>query len=79
MRSISSEEKIGIVERYLSGKVSINAAAEQIGVHWQTVDEWVRLYKMRGASGLLPAEKNRKYPPEVKNRAVKAYLDGMGS
>lgn len=79
MKKISSEEKIEVVERYLSGRVSINAAAELIGVHWQTVDEWVRLYRMRGIDGLIPTEKNRKYPPEVKCEAVRAYLDGMGS
>ena len=79
MGRISSEEKIAIVEQYLSGTVSINAAAEQLEVGWQTVDDWVRRYKMRGATGLHNTISNRKYDSALKKQAVEEYLAGGAS
>lgn len=78
-RKIETEEKIRIVKAYTSGKISMNAAAEQLGVHQSVVDDWVRLYQTEGSTAFLPREGNRRYDPVVKEMAVKDYLSGRGS
>ena len=78
-RKIKTEEKIRIVKAYTSGKISMNAAAEQLGVHQSVVDDWVRLYQTEGSTAFLPREGNRRYDPVVKEMAVKDYLSGRGS
>ena len=78
-RKIKAEEKIRIVKAYTSGKISMNAAAEQLGVHQSVVDDWVRLYQTEGTTAFLSSEGNRRYDPVVKEMAVKDYLSGRGS
>jgi len=78
-RKIKTEEKIRIVKAYTSGKISMNAAAEQLGVHQSVVDDWVRLCQTEGTTAFLPREGNRRYDPVVKEMAVKDYLSGRGS
>ena len=78
-RKIKAEEKIRIVKAYTSGKISMNAAAEQLGVHQSVVDDWVRLYQTEGATAFLAREGNRRYDPVIKEMAVKDYLSGRGS
>ena len=78
-RKIKAEEKIRIVKAYTSGKISMNAAAEQLGVYQSTVDNWVRLYQIEGSTAFVPREGNRRYDPVVKEMAVKDYLTGKGS
>lgn len=77
-QKISIEEKVKIVQAYLSGKISISEAARRGGVARSKVQEWVRNYKAEGASAFLP-HKNRVYSPEVKTQAVREYLSGSGS
>ena len=78
-RKIKAEEKIRIVKAYTSGKISMNAAAEQLGVHQSVVDDWVRLYQTEGTTAFLSREGNRRYDPVIKEMAVKDYLSGRGS
>jgi transposase-like protein len=78
-RKIKAEEKIQIVKAYTSGKISMNAAAEQLGVHQSVVDDWIRLYQTEGTTAFLSSEGNRRYDPVVKEMAVKDYLSGRGS
>ena len=78
-RKIKAEEKIRIGKAYTSGKISMNAAAEQLGVHQSVVDDWVRLYQTEGATAFLSREGNRRYDPVIKEMAVKDYLSGRGS
>ena len=78
-KKIKAEEKIRIVKAYISGKISMNAAAEQLGVYQSTVDNWVRLYQIEGSTAFVPREGNRRYDPVVKEMAVKDYLTGKGS
>ena len=78
-RKIKAEEKIRIVKAYTSGKISMNAAAEQLGVHQSVVDDWVRLYQTEDTTAFLSSEGNRRYDPVVKEMAVKDYLSGRGS
>ena len=78
-RKIKAEEKIQIVKAYTSGKISMNAAAEQLGVHQSVLDDWVRLYQTEGATAFLSREGNRRYDPVIKEMAVKDYLSRRGS
>ena len=78
-RKIKAGEKIRMAEACVHGRISINAAAEQLGVHQSVVDDWVRLYQTEGLTAFLPREGNRRYDPMVKEMAVKDYLSGRGS
>ena len=78
-KKIESEEKIRIVKAYTSGQISMNAAAEQLGVHQSVVDDWVRLCQTEGTTAFLSREGNRRYDPAIKEMAVKDYLSGRGS
>ena len=76
---INAEEKIRIAKACTSGTISMNAAAEQMGVHQSVVDDWVRLYETEGVQAFLPRTNNRRYDPILKEAAVKDYLSGKGS
>ena len=78
-RKIKAEEKIRIAKACASGTLSLNAAAEQLGVHQSVVDDWVRLYQTEGEESFLPRKGNRRYDPALKEAAVKDYLSGRGS
>ena len=78
-KQIKAEEKIHIAEACIYGTISINAAAEQLGVHKSVVDDWVRLYQTEGVESFLPRKENRRYAPMLKEAAVKDYLSGRGS
>jgi transposase-like protein len=76
---VSPEEKASIVEKYINGEAGKNAILFQHKIGWTTLRDWVRLYKTRGAEGLTPAARNRKYAPETKRAAVLEYLSGTAS
>lgn len=78
-KQIRPEEKIRIAKACSEGIISLNAAAEQQGVHQSAVDDWVRLYQTEGATSLLPQSENRRYSPTLKEAAVKDYLSGGDS
>lgn len=76
---LSAEEKIKIVESYLSGKIGYGDAGRQAGVDRKAVAQWVSRYQSEGPTGLLPQKRNRVYSKETKLSAVLDYLDGKGS
>ena len=78
-KAISREKQVRIAKACAQGKISINAAAEQIGVNPSTVGHWVRRFQTDGVSAFLPRSENRRYSPTVKEAAVKDYLSGKGS
>ena len=78
-RKIKAEEKIRIAKVCASGTISLNAAAEQLGIHQSVVDDWVRLYQTEGIESFLPRKGNRRYEPALKEAAVRDYLSGGGS
>ena len=57
---MKAEEKIRIAKACTSGTISLNAAADQLGVHHSVVDDWVRLYQTEGVVAFLPREGNRR-------------------
>ena len=78
-KKIKTEDKVRIAKAWLNGDISLNAAAEQLGVHSSVVDDWVRLYQTEGVESFLPRKENRRYAPTLKEAAVKDYLSGRGS
>lgn len=75
----SPNEKIVLIQKYLSGDVSYSEAVRFATVNETTFRDWVRLYRQEGSLGLLSTGKNRNYSPELKKNAVEAYLSGKGS
>ena len=75
----SPEEKISIIQKYLTGKLSLAEAARRAGVDESTISDWIRLNRQEGSLGLLVRTKNHNYSPELKRKAVEAYLSGKGS
>ena len=78
-KKIKAEDKIRTAKACANGTISLNAAAEQLGIHQSVVDDWVRLYQTEGIGAFLPREANRRYDPVVKEAAVKDYLSGRDS
>lgn len=76
---ITSEEKIRIIESYLSGKIRCYEAERQAGVNRRTVYRWAIRYKMEGPEGFLLRDRNRVYSQTTKLTAVMDYLAGKGS
>ncbi len=75
----SAEKKVRIVEEYISGRLSPSEFKQTYGSSARVLRDWVRLYKKRGAEGLIPATHKQKYTPEIKRLAVMDYLNGFGS
>lgn len=75
----TAEEKIRIVELYLSGKIGYSEAGKQAGVDHKTIARWVSRYKTEGPAGFLPQGHDRAYGRETKLSAVLDYLAGKGS
>lgn len=76
---LPAEEKLQIVEIYLTGKVGCAEASRMAGVDAATIRRWVSRYRAEGVAGLLPKERNRAYDKETKLSAVLDYMAGKGS
>ena len=75
----SPEDKVQIVEAYLRGEIGIKSAAAKLAVVTSTIELWVALYRAEGPNAFIQAKRNRCYPPEVKEAAVREYLFGKDS
>lgn len=71
----TNDEKINAVKRYIEGKTSQKGEARKLGVSQQTFQDWIRIYETFGTDGFWK-EGNRRYSSELKEAAVKAYLNG---
>ncbi len=49
-RRFSDEERTEIVSKYLSGKYSYSALADEYGISWNTVHSMVRKYRKTGTT-----------------------------
>lgn len=75
----SAEEKLKYVLRCIEGKDSISHTASMIGIHHESLREWVHNYQSLGIDGLYTNSKNSSYSAALKEMAVKDYLAGAGS
>lgn len=78
-QKLSLEEKVKIAKGCLAGEVSINEAAAEVRVNWETIRRWVVQYAAEGAAAFLPSRQNHVYSAELKLQAVQEYLSGDGS
>ncbi|WP_432402352.1 helix-turn-helix domain-containing protein [Wukongibacter sp. M2B1] len=76
---IEFEVKIEAVKDYLTGVKSVKKICDELSAGKTTVKEWIRIYRSKGESGLLPQLKNTTYSKELKIAAVEDYLEGKGS
>ena len=72
---VSPEIKVMAVEEYLAGRKSFTQTVCEIGVGDTTFKSWLVLYRTRGAGGLYPVSTFKRYPRELKELAVKDYLE----
>ena len=76
---VTVEERIGAAKACAEGRMSQSEAARRLGVSHSEVTGWVMRYKAGGVSALKEQEHNTVYTEEVKEAAVKEYLEGKGS
>lgn len=76
---VAYERKIAIVKDYLDGKVGYDESKKRANNSAESFRHWVAQYKAGGAEALLPLDRNKVYPAELKGVAVKEYLSGAGS
>lgn len=77
-RKISAEEKITAVNLYLDGRGSQKQIAVYYGISKASFQQWVRNYEAMGAD-TFTLKGYKKYPKELKQKAVSDYLSGQGS
>ena len=77
-QKIGAEEKVRIVREYLRQKVSISEAAREVGADFETVKMWISIYENEGVAGFTHRGM-KTYTAEMKEDAVKEYLQGGGS
>ncbi len=73
------EENVKLVCACIEGKMSQSDASQEAGEDRKTIYRWIAQYETEGSSAFLPRERNRAYPPEMKQKAVQDYLKGNGS
>ena len=78
-QKIDIEVKVNLVQRYLSGEISVSEAAREACVDFETVRIWIARYESEGAEAFLPQKGNRSYAPELKIMVVEEYLAGSDS
>ena len=78
MQRFTKEEKLWAVDQRLNKKRSFNSIADQLIIHKGTVRDWVNQFSSFGATA-FDRKHNTHYSEELKNEAVRFYLDGRGS
>lgn len=76
--SLSPEEKIKYVQKYLDGNDSIRHISSSIGISAESFRQWIRNYTSIGIEAFTMVG-NKRYSKELKLLAVKDYLSGLGS
>jgi len=66
--------KLKLIESYISGQIGQHEAARQAGMTPTCFMTWVARYCAEGIQGLIPAQKDKFYPEQLKKDAVEEYL-----
>jgi transposase len=77
--SVSYEERVGAVEKYLRHEDSLKHLAKQLKVNYGAIRQWLITYQSLGPEGLMETSRNMYYSSELKEAAVMDYLAGAGS
>lgn len=78
MSKRSAEEIIQSLERYMRGESTRVTERKRLGVSKTTYQSWLKRYETFGSEGFQHT-KNQHYSSELKQSAVRDYLNGMGS
>lgn len=68
------EQKIKIISEYQNGTYGYRKICRIYGISQSALNDWIRLYKTFGPSGLKTNSTASKYTGEVKKAAVQEYL-----
>ena len=68
------EQKIKIITEYPNGTYRFREICRIYGISQSALNDWIRLYKTFGPSGLKTNSTASKYTGEVKEAAVQKYL-----
>ena len=71
-------EKLQTVHWILDGKESLCHAADRLGIHLSSIQQWISIYKSEGEDAFLVSGYKR-YSKELKEQAVLDYISGRGS
>lgn len=77
--SKSVEEKLAIIQLYLNHEDSLSQLMQNYHVSDSTIKQWVQRYKQFGIDGLETSRTWTHYAKELKEQAVRDYLDGKQS
>ena len=77
-KKITLEQKIEIAQKCMGGIISISEAGREAEVDTETVRDWIQRYETEGMAGFQHG-KNKKYPAELKEKAVQEYQQGEES
>lgn len=75
----TAEQKVDIVEAFLSGKVGYAQLHEVYGMNPDAIYKWIPRYLNHGIAAFERGSINRHYSKELKLRCIEAYLKGEGS
>lgn len=73
------EEKIKSVDMFLSSEHSLSEIKRTIGADVNTLKRWIHSFKSNGIDGLKESHTWQRYSKELKQVAVKEYLEGKVS
>lgn len=71
-------EKLQTVHWILDGKESLCHAADRLGIHLSSIQQWISIYKSEG-DGAFFVKGYKRYSKELKEQAVLDYISGRGS
>lgn len=77
--SHTTEWKIELIKKYLSGEGSYESIARAHGIGKRTLIDWVRRYQEHGALAFYRTAGNTHYSKEFKTMCVEAVLKGEGT
>jgi len=77
--TVSYEERIDAVEKYLRYEYSMSDLSKQVKVSITTIKRWLARYQSFGSEGLQETSRNQSYSSELKETAVLDYLSGANS
>ena len=77
-QKISVEQKVRVIRACIGNRISTSEAARRVGVDFETIKKWIRIYEGQGVEGFTH-ERNQTYTVEVKIAAVTDYQRGGGS
>ena len=76
---VSNELKIELVKKVLDGKATIQGLAKEYGFDKSSIMTWKKKYLELGEESIVVGDKNRHYTRELREKAIKSYLNNEGS